>query len=383
MCSERQREPHERDDILGSKLFSAIDGLPMFSLPIVTGDVNKRPVRVCIRSGAKVSILTANFLPDDVRTHAWASHEEIKVQNYSICPTRAATLANTLGTTSVRPENVVVTELPSAVDLILRSDWRRIAHMDITFQTNDVNSVPVEPGEKVSALKASPRKRSTSRRTGETLIALFCRQTNNRAFEEDGFVRLNTKCPAPGDGFKGPEDDAAQRCQKTPLRLIVQAPCHFAQAVLATNATKHRHGSDTQFRLMHAYNPKQPGERKIPSLEGYIDEYQRLHDLAREPIDTREKLQRIQRESVARYDEKRRASAFQTGDLVLLELSVPVALNARYEGPFQIASLTGQSTAEISTVPLISRKVNEVNSDDTHNVFWTPASCPRRTCRSP
>ncbi|KAL1483735.1 hypothetical protein MTO96_033009 [Rhipicephalus appendiculatus] len=76
------------------------------TLPIVTGYVNKRSVRVCIDSGANVTIRSANALADDVRTHALTSRDEIEVLNRSTCPTRAATLDTGLGRTNVRLENV-------------------------------------------------------------------------------------------------------------------------------------------------------------------------------------------------------------------------------------------------------------------------------------
>ncbi|KAH8035052.1 hypothetical protein HPB51_004293 [Rhipicephalus microplus] len=100
------------------------------TLLIVSGTANNRPVRVCIDSGANLSIMSANALTDDIPTNAWVSRENIEVLNRSICPTLAATLDVTLGTTNVRLEDVVVTELPSGIDLILGSDWRRVANVD-------------------------------------------------------------------------------------------------------------------------------------------------------------------------------------------------------------------------------------------------------------
>ncbi|KAH8009204.1 hypothetical protein HPB51_012702 [Rhipicephalus microplus] len=71
------------------------------TLPIVSGTANNRPVRVCIDIGANLSIMSANSLMDDIPTHAWVSRENIEVLNRSICPTLAATLDVTLGTTHV------------------------------------------------------------------------------------------------------------------------------------------------------------------------------------------------------------------------------------------------------------------------------------------
>ncbi|KAH7935138.1 hypothetical protein HPB52_004487 [Rhipicephalus sanguineus] len=84
-------------------------------------------------SGANISIMSVNALTDDIPTHAWVSREDIEVLNRSIRPTLAATINVTLGTTNVRLEDVVVTELPSGIDLILGSDWRRVASVDERF----------------------------------------------------------------------------------------------------------------------------------------------------------------------------------------------------------------------------------------------------------
>ncbi|KAL1417166.1 hypothetical protein MTO96_000649 [Rhipicephalus appendiculatus] len=112
------------------------------TLPIVSGTANNRPVRICIESGANISIMSVNALTDDVPTHAWVSREDIEVLNRTIRPTLAATLDVTLGTTNARLEDVVVIELPSGIDLILGSDWRRVASVDVTFHmSNDVTIV--------------------------------------------------------------------------------------------------------------------------------------------------------------------------------------------------------------------------------------------------
>ncbi|KAH8032018.1 hypothetical protein HPB51_022638 [Rhipicephalus microplus] len=105
----------------------------------------------------------------------------------SICPTLAATLDVTLGTTDVRLEVVVVTELPSGIDLIPGSDWRRVANVDVTFHTsNDVTIVPVEPSGKFSSSEVPPLKQGTQHRAGETLIATFCRHSDESVYKDEG-----------------------------------------------------------------------------------------------------------------------------------------------------------------------------------------------------
>ncbi|KAH6924460.1 hypothetical protein HPB50_018048 [Hyalomma asiaticum] len=182
------------------------------TLPVVTGYVNKPPVCVCIDSGANISIISARALPDDVPTHAWVSRDEIEVLDRSIRPTLAATLHIGLGNTNVLLEDVVATELPNGIDVILGSHWRRTANVDVTFHTtNEVTIVPVEPAEGTSTHEATPTKRGTARRTGQALIASFCRQGNKHAPEEDGFIRLNTRCPAPDEDFIRSVEDATEK----------------------------------------------------------------------------------------------------------------------------------------------------------------------------
>ncbi|XP_049276198.1 uncharacterized protein LOC125760327 [Rhipicephalus sanguineus] len=396
------------------------------TLPIVSGTANNRPVRVCIDSGANISIMSANALTDDIPTHAWVSREDIEVLNRSIRPTLAATLDVTLGTTNVRLEDVVVTELPSGIDLILGSDWRRVASVDVTFhRSNDVTIVPVETTGKSSS-EVPPPKQGTPHRTGETLIASFCRQSNESVSEDDGFVRLNTKCPAPDEDFMSLVGDATRRitkdateAERDELRAILLrhhqaftskadtlgvcphtehsielrddipvssrpyrcSPAdrkfireqvlrkmlnskdkwqkELPRATLAINATKHRHSGHSPFRLMHGYDPKLPGELNLASVEGDIDESQRLHDLARERAETREQLLQSQRKTTVRYDEQRRTPRFKSGDLVLLELGARGALDPRYEGPFEITALIGGNRAEIKRVPHAAGKINQ------------------------
>ncbi|KAH7940356.1 hypothetical protein HPB52_023543 [Rhipicephalus sanguineus] len=153
--------------------------------------------------GANISIMSANALTDDIPTQAWVSREDIEVLSRSIRPTLAATLDVTLG-----PTNVVV-------DLILGSDWRRVASVDVTFDTsNDVTIVPVEPTGKSSSSEVPPPKQGTPHRTGETLIASFCRQSNENVFKDDGFMRLNTKCPAPDEDFTSLFEDVTRSITK-------------------------------------------------------------------------------------------------------------------------------------------------------------------------
>lgn len=71
------------------------------SLPIVTGFVNNRPVRVCIDSGANVSILSESAVGPEIRSHPWTTPDEIQVLNHTIKPEQAAALDIAVGTTHV------------------------------------------------------------------------------------------------------------------------------------------------------------------------------------------------------------------------------------------------------------------------------------------
>ncbi|KAL1486730.1 hypothetical protein MTO96_031279 [Rhipicephalus appendiculatus] len=120
--------------------------------------------------------MTACALSDDSPTYTWVSREKIEVLNRSTRPTRAAALGVPLGTMNVQLRDIVVTELPSGIDVILGSDWRRVANVYVTFHTsNDVTIVQVEPPKRISS-EVAPPKRNAPRCTGEALIASFCQQ---------------------------------------------------------------------------------------------------------------------------------------------------------------------------------------------------------------
>ncbi|KAK8779210.1 hypothetical protein V5799_019450 [Amblyomma americanum] len=172
------------------------------TLPIVKGFVGNRPVRVCIDSGSNVSVLNEGSLGPDVRSRPWTSPEKIEVLDRCIRPSRVATMEVTVGTSTVRLEEVVIAPLPSAMDLILGSDWRRAANVDVTFHpSNDITLVPVQPSVSESPSHA-PGAHDTNR-VGETLITAFSnRKTPDEAPTSDiGFVRFNSKDPGPDEDF--------------------------------------------------------------------------------------------------------------------------------------------------------------------------------------
>ncbi|XP_075553680.1 uncharacterized protein LOC142586319 [Dermacentor variabilis] len=171
------------------------------TLPIVKGFVESRPVRVCIDSGSNVSVLGESSVGPEVHPRPWTSHETIEVLDRCIRPARVATLNVTIGTSTVRLEEVVIAPLPGAMDLILGSDWRRAANVDVTFHpTNDVTLVPVQPS--VSEPSGHAPSAHSAHRVGETLITAF---SNRRVLDEPasdiGFVQLKTKDPGPDEDY--------------------------------------------------------------------------------------------------------------------------------------------------------------------------------------
>ncbi|KAL1485147.1 hypothetical protein MTO96_032151 [Rhipicephalus appendiculatus] len=136
-----------------------------------------------------------------------------------------------------------------------------------------------------------------------------------------------------------------------------------------------------KLRFTHGHNPK-------ASVERDIVEYQRLRDPVRERTDTRENHQQSQSESVARYDKKRRAPAFQAGDLVLLKLGARGALDVGYEGRFEsLRSLKPVGCC------LFCREMNRTLQDKTpcyaippHEALQmklrAPRSCPLGLCEN-
>ncbi|KAL1429730.1 hypothetical protein MTO96_015838 [Rhipicephalus appendiculatus] len=352
------------------------------TLPIVSGTANNRPVRVCIDSGANISIMSANALTDDIPTHAWVSREDIEVLNRSIRPTLAATLDVTLGTTNVRLEDVVVTELPSGIDLILGSDWRRVASVDVTFHTsNDVTIVPVEPTGKSSSSEVPHPKQGTPHRTGETLIASFCRQSNESVFKDDGFVRLNTKCPAPDEDFTSLVEDATRRitkdateAERDELRAILlrHHRAFTSQADTLGVCPHTEHSIELREDIPVSSRPYRcsPADRKFvrEQVNDYLNkgiirpsesEYGAPTIIVDQPHHPTTPRRMSQRKTTVRYDEKRRTPRFKLWDLVLLEFGARGALDPRYEGPFEITDLVGGNRAEIKRVAHAPGKINQ------------------------
>ncbi|KAH6948537.1 hypothetical protein HPB50_024980 [Hyalomma asiaticum] len=68
----------------GTEKTSRLANCFMHSTGTSDREVDKRPVRVRIESGANVLILGASAFPDDVPTHAWVSREEVEVLSCSV-----------------------------------------------------------------------------------------------------------------------------------------------------------------------------------------------------------------------------------------------------------------------------------------------------------
>ncbi|XP_050024406.1 uncharacterized protein [Dermacentor andersoni] len=183
------------------------------TLPIVKGLVGSRAVRVCIDSGSNVSVLGESFVSPEVHPRPWTFPETIEVLDRCIRPARVATLNVAIGTSTVRLEEVVIAPLPGAMDLILGSDWRRAANVDVTFHpTNDVTLVPVELS--VSEPSGHAPGAHGAHRVGETLITAF---SNRRVLDElpasnIGFVQLKRKDP-------GSDEDYTNQIEETVSKM--------------------------------------------------------------------------------------------------------------------------------------------------------------------
>lgn len=147
-------------------------------------------MKVCIDSGANVSLISAEALPPDTPVTHWKSQDRIETLDRTIQPKLSATIDITVGNTRTTLSNVVVSPLPKPLDIILGSDWRRNANVEVTFHpTNDVTLVNVTKEDKQCPTYAvqDPTSSSKPDHIGETLIASFCHHREN---ERTDFVRI-------------------------------------------------------------------------------------------------------------------------------------------------------------------------------------------------
>lgn len=111
--------------------------------PIVDATIKSgKTMKVCINTGANVSIIRPEAISYNSGVTVRSNRAEINLFGTRTRPDKVTTLTITVGTIQVQLQELFVTELPGFVDVLVGSDWRKVANVDDTFQTgNDVTIV--------------------------------------------------------------------------------------------------------------------------------------------------------------------------------------------------------------------------------------------------
>ncbi|KAL1445300.1 hypothetical protein MTO96_029256 [Rhipicephalus appendiculatus] len=171
------------------------------TLPVVNGLLNaSSPVKVCIDTGANVSLISPQALPPNATLTAWTSGNRIEILDKTINPEMSAEIDIMIGTTRTTLSKVVVCPLPKPIDVILGSNWRQKVNVQVIFHpSNDVTLVDVANVDAMQMPTLTVRDQTSSAnvngKTADIFIASFCRELQNDTTE---FVRIEPTEPEPG-----------------------------------------------------------------------------------------------------------------------------------------------------------------------------------------
>ncbi|KAH7984045.1 hypothetical protein HPB52_016514 [Rhipicephalus sanguineus] len=169
------------------------------ALPIVTAHTTGgTELRACIDTGSNVSIVDPKALPASAEKATCKNHELVTVLDKQVKPEWTTSLSIIVGKLTTRIPEVLVLPLPPTMDLLLGSDWRSLANVDVTFHvSNDVTliSLPTQAATQQVVDTVSPQQPP---RTGEALISTFTTQTPHQAKDNTTmFVSLKPTTPGP------------------------------------------------------------------------------------------------------------------------------------------------------------------------------------------
>ncbi|KAL1447847.1 hypothetical protein MTO96_044206 [Rhipicephalus appendiculatus] len=169
------------------------------ALPIVTAHTTGgTELRACIDTGSNVSIVDPKALPPSTGKTTCKGHELVTVLDKQVKPEWTTSLSIIVGKLATKIPEVLVLPLPPTMDLLLGSDWRSLANVDVTFHvSNDVTliSLPTQVATQQVDDAVSPLQLP---RTGEALISTFTTQTPHQPKESTTmFVSLKPTTPGP------------------------------------------------------------------------------------------------------------------------------------------------------------------------------------------
>ncbi|KAL1479515.1 hypothetical protein MTO96_051777 [Rhipicephalus appendiculatus] len=350
------------------------------ALPIVTAHTTGgTELRACIDTGSNVSIVDPKALPPSTEKAACKGHELVTVLDKQIQPEWTTSLSIIVGKLATKIPEVLVLPLPPTMDLLLGSDWRSLANVDVTFHvSNDVTltSLPTQVATQRVDDAVSPQQ--PPRR--EALISTFTTQTPNQA-KENITMFVSSKPTTPGPDRELEREISAAHEKVTldapseerkklyailatnrdafathenqlgtcPLRKIIEPHRDWdrklPEAVFAINVSWQKSSRYSPFELMHGYIPRVAGQLLLSDVEEDLNEVSRLAELAKKLEQAKENLEQSQRAAKGRYDAKRKEPNFQLGDTVYCTLgSRSSTLDPFYEGPFEVVELLGGNT---------------------------------------
>ncbi|XP_064461924.1 uncharacterized protein LOC135372149 [Ornithodoros turicata] len=172
------------------------------NLPLIKAMISGNTlVNACIDTGANVSVVKSSVIPPNVATSPWSSQERVTVIDKELIPDKVTELDIIVGTTKTRLPNIIVSPLPDNVDLLLGSDWRQLANVDVTFHnSNDVTIVHLLEDGAATSICDSPSSKGELRqsKTAQALVASFCsRELPMHSSSDTNIVSIRHKRNAP------------------------------------------------------------------------------------------------------------------------------------------------------------------------------------------
>lgn len=143
------------------------------------------------------------MLPHSAKKTHWPTSEPITVLDRKLHPNECTMIAVKVGATDVTLPKVVVANLPPPIDLLLGSDWRHAANVNVTFHpSNDVTVIPLSQfGTNAQVLP----------KTAEALIASFVNHGTTAEHDVDKhFIAIHPKVNAPDSELQQEIDDAVE-----------------------------------------------------------------------------------------------------------------------------------------------------------------------------
>lgn len=362
------------------------------SLPIVTAFTEKnRPLKACIDTGANISIIDPRALPQDACVSPWSRAEEfVNVLDNKLTPDKCTSLTISVGSTTVKVPEILILPLPKSIDLLLGSDWRQLANVEVTFHvSNDITIV------QLPRRHDSPGEIPKTTISGEALVSNFHEklpQTERLAM----FVKFE---PARNDieaalmqrihtAVDSITEDASPEERERLFEILTKHHAAFTTVEEQLGTCPHaEHSIELRDEIPVASRPYRcsPADREFikRQVEDYRergivrksqseyaaptlvvnqpkDETTRLHRSARQRHDAKDNLENSQASAKSRYDARSKTPRFKIGDSVYCSIGARSStMDPFFESPFEIKSFPSPNTVVIKRLHSIKGRQNE------------------------